>query len=324
MILNRNEPFVSVLTPVYNGEKFLRECIESVLAQDYKNWEYVIVNNCSTDGSLQIARKYAEKDSRITIYNNSSFLNVMDNLNHSFHQISTESKYCKVVHADDWLFPTCLSKMVSLAEENSKIGIVGSFFLDDLAVQPNYFPYTENIIPGKVVGETYFLDKITLFGPPSILLIRSDLIRNRENMYDPNNIHSDHGACLDIFREYDLGFVHEVLTYSRRHNESHTNRLANKFDTYLIGRIKNLKEYGPYYIGQKKTDQLFVSYMNTYYQKFVKWSIVQCSKDIYDYHINQIKQMGEKIEYSKIAKNSFLTLFNVKLYYAYIKKLILS
>jgi glycosyltransferase involved in cell wall biosynthesis len=53
-----NEPFVSIITPVYNGEAYLRECIESVLAQTYSNWEYIVVNNCSTDGTLRIAEGY--------------------------------------------------------------------------------------------------------------------------------------------------------------------------------------------------------------------------------------------------------------------------
>ena len=52
---SRQEPFVSVLTPVYNGEDFLAECIESVLSQTHGNFEYIIVNNRSTDRSLEIA-----------------------------------------------------------------------------------------------------------------------------------------------------------------------------------------------------------------------------------------------------------------------------
>ena len=55
-------PLVSIVTPVYNGEAYLEECIESVLAQTYTHWEYIIVNNCSTDNTLDIARRYESKD----------------------------------------------------------------------------------------------------------------------------------------------------------------------------------------------------------------------------------------------------------------------
>ena len=54
------EPLVSVVTPVYNGEKYLEECIESVLNQTYKNWEYIILNNCSTDRTLEIAEQLSK------------------------------------------------------------------------------------------------------------------------------------------------------------------------------------------------------------------------------------------------------------------------
>ena len=86
------QPLVSVLTPVYNGEKYLAECIESVLAQTYQNWEYVIVNNCSTDRTLEIAADYARRDKRIRIHNNKTFVGCDANGNIAFQQIATESK----------------------------------------------------------------------------------------------------------------------------------------------------------------------------------------------------------------------------------------
>src|SRR5687768_18358729 len=91
------QPLVSVLTPVYNGERYLVECIESVLAQTYQNWEYCIVNNRSTDRTLAIAQKYASQDNRIRIHNNETFVECDANGNIAFRQISSESKYCKVV-----------------------------------------------------------------------------------------------------------------------------------------------------------------------------------------------------------------------------------
>ena len=62
-----SQPLVSIVTPVYNEAEYLAECIESVLAQSYQNWEYTIVDNCSKDGSAEIARHYAGKDRRIRL-----------------------------------------------------------------------------------------------------------------------------------------------------------------------------------------------------------------------------------------------------------------
>ena len=53
------QPLVSVVTPVYNGQRFLHECIESVLSQTYRNWEYVIVDNVSDDDTVRIAEEFA-------------------------------------------------------------------------------------------------------------------------------------------------------------------------------------------------------------------------------------------------------------------------
>ena len=79
-----DKPLVSVVTPVYNGAAYLRECIESVLRQTYSNWEYIIVNNCSTDATQEIVEEYAKKDSRIRVHNNDVFLAIIANHNKAF------------------------------------------------------------------------------------------------------------------------------------------------------------------------------------------------------------------------------------------------
>src|SRR6185436_13824348 len=122
-------PLVSVVTPVYNGETYLKECIESVVAQTYTNWEYTIVNNCSTDRSVDIAHEYAAKDSRIRVRSNEAFVRVNENHNIAFREIAPDAKYCKVVAADDWLFPECIEKMVELAENHPSVAIVGAYGL---------------------------------------------------------------------------------------------------------------------------------------------------------------------------------------------------
>jgi glycosyltransferase involved in cell wall biosynthesis len=64
---------ISVIMPVYNGEKYLRQSIESVIQQTYKDWELIIVNDCSTDNSRDIMQSYADADSRIRIVDKQQF-----------------------------------------------------------------------------------------------------------------------------------------------------------------------------------------------------------------------------------------------------------
>src|SRR5262249_48297057 len=110
------DPFVSIVTPVYNEAEYLPECIDSVLSQTYSNWEYTIVDNCSTDGSLDIAQKYATRDRRIRVIANERFVSAIENHNLAFRSISAASKYCKLLSGDDWMYPEFLARSIELAE----------------------------------------------------------------------------------------------------------------------------------------------------------------------------------------------------------------
>src|SRR6185369_9267350 len=96
------------------------------LAQTYRNWDYTIIDNCSTDRTGEIARAYASKDSRIRVCTNDTFLSVIANHNSALRHVSPQSKYVKVVFADDRIYPDCLERMVALAEANPNVGLVSA------------------------------------------------------------------------------------------------------------------------------------------------------------------------------------------------------
>src|SRR5262245_1437977 len=108
MSTNGAQPFVSVVTPFYNSDRYLAECIESVLGQTHTSFEYLLVNNQSTDASAAIAADYARRDGRIRLIDTTSFLGQVQNYNFALSQISDRSRYTKIVQADDWIFPACL------------------------------------------------------------------------------------------------------------------------------------------------------------------------------------------------------------------------
>ena len=306
----KSEPFVSIVTPVYNAEKYLAECIESVLAQTYQNWEYVIVNNCSKDRSLEIAQHYAQQDARIRIHNNREFLNLMPNWNHAMRQISPESKYCKVVHADDWLFPECLTRMVEVAEAYPSIGIVGSYRLNEDRVDLDGLPYPSTFVPGREICHLSLLHSyINLFGSPTSLLIRSDLVHSRPAFYNEANIHADTEVCYDLLQTYDFGFVHQVLTYTRRHNESNTS-VISRFNTYQISKTIVMKKYGPIYLSAEEYQQRLEDIIRNYHTFLVKSMFELREAEFWSYHKNMLKELDIPFKWTMFIRPFFFELID--------------
>lgn len=309
--INRQEPLVSIFTPAYDAELYIRECIESVLEQTYTNWEYLIVNNCSTDNTLEIAKKYAKMDKRIIIHNNKDFLSQMKNCNHGLRQINPNSKYCKIIHADDWLYPECIEKMVSIAEKNPKIGIVSSYRLDEKTVNLCGLPPRKNIFSGKEICRRHLLGEFYLFGSPSSLLIRTDIIEKQDPFYDETNVHADVDACFRILSDWDFGFVHQVLSYTRRHNESSTS-IAKKIYTEDIHILKYFKKYGHQYLNTyefNKTEKIFLK--NYYY--FLSKRICEFKKlTFWKYHQEELRKMGVSINWLKLSFFILVQLLNLR------------
>ncbi|MDL1980226.1 MAG: glycosyltransferase [Deltaproteobacteria bacterium] len=299
-----SQPLVSVVTPLYNTEKYLPECIESVLAQTYENWEYLIVNNCSTDRSLEMVQHYAQKNTRIRIHNNTEFLNQMQNWNHAMRQISPKSKYCKVVHADDWLFPECLTRMVEVAEANPSVGIVGAYRLDEDRVNLDGLPYPSTVVPGREICRWSLLGGPYIFGSPTSLLIRSDLIRTRKKFYNESNIHADLEACFDILQSADFGFVHQVLTFTRRHNETLTT-FSRRFNTYLIANFIVLKKYGPIYLNREEYEKRLKLKIRNYHRFLARSIFEQREKDFWDYHKRALNNLGHPVSMTELTKAFF-------------------
>ena len=285
------QPLVSVVTPVYNGEKFLSECIESVLSQTYSNWDYTIVNNCSEDRTLEIAQRYADKDPRIRIVNNSRFLRILANHNVAMRSISPSSKYCKMVFADDWIFPECLEKMVALAEQHPSVGIVGSYRLQGDQVNLTGLPYGRCVVSGREICRATLLRKLFVFGTPSSLLIKSDLIRNRDPFYDESNLHSDTEVCYELLKDWDFGFVHQVLTFTRNQDDSMTS-FSRSRGTFFAGFLGYLVKYGPYYLEPDELDSALQSHLTIYY-RFLGRSVFQRKpKDYWKFHVLKLKELG--------------------------------
>ena len=211
-------PLVSVVTPVHNDGAALPTCIESVLAQTYDNWELTLVDNASTDETPEIALAYASRDARIRHLRFEEFVDAESNYNRAFRAISPESEYCKVVAADDMIYPACLERMVEVAETSERIGLVGSYRRTPGGVDLVGLE-SEGVIDGARVLRGQLLEQFSVIGGPSSLLVRSALVRERNDFLDSRFIYSDTEAAYRILVDHSFGYVHDVLTFANRQAE---------------------------------------------------------------------------------------------------------
>ncbi len=122
--MSMNDPMVSIGLPVYNGEIFIRKALDSLLKQDYDNFELIISDNASTDSTLFICKEYAEKDCRIRIITNENNKGILNNFGLVLK--NAKGKYFMWAGCDDYWEPTFVSTLVNFLEKNSSVSVVMS------------------------------------------------------------------------------------------------------------------------------------------------------------------------------------------------------
>jgi glycosyltransferase involved in cell wall biosynthesis len=114
------EPIVSVLLTAYNRERYIASSIESVLAQTFGDFELLITDNCSTDGTLEIARRYTLVDSRVRVVVNERNLGQFGNRNRAAEL--SRGSLLKYHDSDDLMYPHCLAAMVAMLQSEPRAG----------------------------------------------------------------------------------------------------------------------------------------------------------------------------------------------------------
>lgn len=123
MPLSKSTPLVSILMPVYNGERFIRESIESILNQTYANWELWIINDASTDQTLAMIKNYLG-DARIKLLNQPTNSGSATACNRALQQ--AQGTYYAINDSDDISHPERIAQQVDFLESHPEIGMVGS------------------------------------------------------------------------------------------------------------------------------------------------------------------------------------------------------
>jgi len=305
--LAHDSPLVTVITPVYNGAAFLQECIQSVLAQTYENFEYIIVDNCSTDESGRIAEDAAAADKRIRFMQCKDHVGPIQNWNRSLQHLHQDSEFVKFVHADDWIFPTCLERMVELAKTDQKIGLVSAYRLEEDRVSLDRLPSGAPLVPGNdtfvmsggEVARAVLRDRASVLGSPTSIMIRSSLLQPPSMFFSEDYLHADKEACLRALQSCDFGFVRQVLTFTRRHNESVTS-LTNLLDTRRQENILFLQRYGTNVLPEAEFRKTMSRELRLYYEFLAKQVGTGIGRGFWESHRAVLEASGHPFSRAKL------------------------
>lgn len=256
--VENKQPLVSVIMPAYNTEKYIGEAIESILNQTFKDYEFIILDDVSTDGTWEIIKKYANQDARIIPIRNEKNLYIAENRNKGVSL--AKGKYIVWQDSDDISLPTRIEKQVALMESNPKVGICGAYIqsfdekgdLDvrryaqnDAELRRNIFKFSPVAQPVAIVRKEA-LDKVGPFDtslPPA----------------------EDIDMSFRIGEFYEFANIPEILLRYRAHSQSATRKRLGKMigDTLEIRkRYKNNPNY--YFV---KSD--YIAYTVTYVAKYM-------------------------------------------------------
>jgi glycosyltransferase involved in cell wall biosynthesis len=242
-----SEPLVSVVTPVYNGAAYIKECVESVLRQTYANWEYTVIDNCSTDETPEIVARFAARETRVRHLRFEELVGTTENHNRAFRSIDADSEFCKVVQADDWLYPECLERMLHVARPDT-VGFVSAYRLWDRQVDLVGLPYSKTVVSGHEILRESLLGRLRVTGAPTAVLYRSCFVRERQPFYEGGLEHGDTDAAYWLLSRAEFGFVHQVLTFARRQPGARMT-WADEMNTYGPENIRFLLRYGQRVLG---------------------------------------------------------------------------
>ncbi len=280
-------PHVTVCIPCYNNARFLAETIESILVQTFADYELLIIDDRSTDGTAEIAAAYAARDQRIRFLVNERNLGMVENWNRCLTEARGE--YVKYVFGDDLLCsPGALGRMAGLLDGDSDIALVAA---SRHVIGPDSrVKHTMSYFPGDLVARGTDVIALSLYeqnniiGEPSVVMFRRKLAaRGFDQRYRQL---VDLEMWFHLLEQGKFAFVKEPVCAFREHQEQQTRKnvrnLAHADDYVLLAGDYFGKRYLPL-TGYEKWYLL-------YYQLYYLWKLSR--QGIYD----------KRLAFEKIAR----------------------
>ena len=294
--MTERAPLVSVVTPFYNTVPYLNACIESVLGQTWPRFEYLLVNNCSTDGSAEAARTWAARDSRIRLIDQPAFLEQVANYNSALTHISPESEYVKIVQADDRLYPECLERMVAVGELDPGVVIVGSYYHSGNSVFFSGIPIDSPVHKGREICRNQLLGRNFFMGNPTTLLYRAACVRARKPFFELGRYHEDGDVCFELLHDGRFGFVPQVLSFVRVENVTTSVMGATRdYDWLPSLRYTMLRRFGPQFLSTAEFQSAEATVTRQYWWRLLRAAVAGRGTAYFAFHRSRLAEVGETL-----------------------------
>src|SRR3989344_4499750 len=237
----KKKPLISVVMPAYNAQKYINSAIESILNQTFKNFELIIVNDCSTDNTINIVNSFIRKDARVKIINNKKRLNIAASLNKGINKAS--SNIIARMDADDISLPNRLELQYKLINSSKNISVVGANIIvmdiDENEIAIRNYPDSSEKLKACLFRYSPFAHPVACF--------RRDIF-NSVGGYNPKYSPTED---LDLwFRlgvKYKFGSVQKPLLKYRLYMGSSSNKSSRDLEILVF----KIRLYGMTKLGYK-------------------------------------------------------------------------
>lgn len=213
---------ITVLMPVYNGEQFLPETIESVQAQTFTDWEFLILDDGSTDHSAEIVRRYAEKDARIRFVQNEHNMGVARTLNRGL--ALARGAYIARVDADDPLYRTRLAAQAAFLDAHPEVGVLGSGSVWERP-DKTFIHFPGAATDAQIKTDFPFENRLA----HSTLMIRKAVLDRTGMQYDPSYKLEDYELWTRLARHTQFAVLRQPLIKHREYEGSVCGQMGDAF-----------------------------------------------------------------------------------------------
>ena len=261
---------ITICIPCYNSEKYIATTIQSILASTYKNFEIHIIDNASTDNTIQIIKSIQKQNKNIFLHRNKVNIGMFPNMNKCIK--IANGKYIKIICSDDILYPNCLEEEVRILDKHKDVVLV--YGASNIITDKNNVLFTRKFfnrdrkINGGVLINQILLSGRNPLGEPTGILLRTSILKKYKLHFDANFKYvSDLELWIQMLQHGNGYYCNLIQSGFRLHKNQGTYHLYRRaVDEHIMLFSKYSEEFGLRLINHLI---IYIKLLIHYYEKII-------------------------------------------------------